>query len=256
MTSRLSLFAVAAVLLFTGCASAGAVESTSEPSETQANDSEPPAVMTTETATLDDALATAEALASDLNSYEDQRAQTTSQVEEATSQALNALENAPSTESVREATRAWREDWDAVHEEVDLLATRYAEVAARTVGYFHHLDAQTANISNADLRAEEQERNDEIHASWRNTAGDATQALRTLRANLNSGDDLYVTMLNASLRSGFDTHVERLRALSEEMQSALASLEAITSEGEALVGSLDASSSESSASNDASSSNE
>ncbi|PEN05791.1 hypothetical protein CRI93_11860 [Longimonas halophila] len=242
--------------MFTGCASAGAVESPSAPSEAQADDPEPPVVMTTEAATLDDALATADALASDLNNYEDQRAQTTNQLEEATSQALNALENAPSTEAVREATRAWREDWDAVREEVDLLATRYAEVAARTVGYFHHLDAQTANISNADLRAEEQERNDEIHESWRSTASEATHALRTLRANLKNGDDLYVTMLNASLRSGFDTHVERLRALGEETHAALESLESITSEGEALVGSLDEPSSDSSASDDAASSNE
>lgn len=204
--------------------------------------------MTMEAETLDDALATADALASDLNAFEDQRTQTTTQAEQATSQALSSLESAPSPQAVREATRAWRANWDGVREEVDMLATRYAEVAARAVGYFHHLDAQTSSITNDELRADELERNDEIRASWRSTSNDALEALRTLRANLNDGDDLYVTMLNASLRSGFDVHVERLRALGEEMQTALQSMEAITEEGEALVGSLEDASSQSAAS--------
>jgi hypothetical protein len=240
MIHRIPLLIAAVALLFSGCASSGAVESTSNEAASSgvAVSSEMTPAMP-ETVTLDDALATADALAGELNAYEEQRAQTMTQVDEASSQALNALENASSADAVREATRTWRQNWNAVREEVNLLATRYAAVSATAVGYFHHLDAQTAQISDDGLRAEEQERNDEIHASWRSTSNDALQALRTLRANLQTGDDLYVTMLNASLRSGFDTHIEHLRSLSEDSKAALEELQAVTEEGESLVGSLE-----------------
>jgi len=195
--------------------------------------------MSVEQPTLDDALAAADELTSDLRAYEDQRSETTTRVDEATSQALGVLENEPSLSEVREATRTWRAHWDTVHEEVNALAMRYAEASATAVGYFHHLDAQTADISNEELRTQEQERNDEIHASWRDTNGDALHALRIIRANLKAGDDLHVTMLNASLRSGFEAHIDRLRALDEDTKEALDALEAITSEGETLVGSID-----------------
>lgn len=220
-------------LLLTGCASAGAVESSNDP---EPEDKSALSAVTTSAATLDDALATANELASDLRAYEEQRTQTTTRIDEATSQALGVLENEPSPEEVRQTTRTWREHWDTVHEEVNALATRYAEASATAVGYFHHLDTQTATISNEELRNEEQERNDEIHTAWRTTSGDALQALRTIRANLKAGDDLHVTMLNASLRSGFDAHVDRLRALGEEMKEALDALEAVTTKGETLVG--------------------
>ena len=233
MHTSIPTLALVLTLLLTGCASAGAVESSNDP-EPEAQAAFP--AVTTDAATLDDALATADELASDLQAYEDQRAQTTARVDEATSQALGALENEPSSEEMRQATRTWREHWNVVHEEVNALAMRYAEASATAVGYFHHLDAQTATISNEELRTEEQERNDEIHASWRTTSGDALQALRTIRANLKAGDDLHVTMLNASLRSGFDVHVDRLRALGNETKEALDALEAVTTEGETLVG--------------------
>lgn len=222
-------------LLLTGCASAGAVESTTEAeSETAPT---PPVVA--DDVTLDDALSTAEALASDLQSYEEQRGAATSQVDQATSRALSVLDDAPSTSEVREATRIWRDDWDAVRNEMDALATRYADASATATGYFHHLDAQTSSIADNELRDEEQEHNDELHASWRTTSGEAVEALRTIRSSLRAGDDLHVTMLNASLRSGFDAHVERLRTLSDTIKEALASLESVTTEGEALVGTID-----------------
>ena len=237
MRTSVPTFALVLTLLLAGCASAGAVESSNDPEPEDESETQTafPAV-TTDAATLDDALATANELASDLQAYEEQRAQTTARVDEATSQALSVLENGPSSEEMRQATRTWRENWNAVQEEVNALAMRYAEASATAVGYFHHLDAQTATISNEELRTEEQERNDEIHASWRTTSGDALQALRIIRANLKAGDDLHVTMLNASLRSGFDVHVDRLRTVGNEMKEALDALEAVTNEGETLVG--------------------
>ena len=45
-------------------------------------------------------------------------------------------------------------------------------------------------------------------------------------------------MLNATLRAGFETDVQRPRTISENTKSALDKRKAITEEGESLVGSL------------------
>jgi hypothetical protein len=52
---------------------------------------------------------------------------------------------------------------------------------------------------------------------------------------LQQGNDLYVTMLNASLRSGFGENVEALQEIDEDASSLLEELQQLTQSGQRLV---------------------
>jgi hypothetical protein len=91
-------------------------------------------------------------------------------------------------------------------------------------------------ISNPDLRTSEREQNASLKQTWQNTTTAATSDIEVLQSHLQQGNDLYIAMLNASLRAGFAKNVEQLQTLSESSLDLLGSLHDLTRTGRSLTG--------------------
>ena len=227
------------VAVFAGCSGTAATSSSSAPTaSTPAADTTQTAASTDSTARTEElraAVRHAERLQRELQAFESHRKATKSAVEAASSTALERLSDDPTASEVRLATSAWRADWMTVQSEMQKLEREFSDVEAAAVRYFNHLERQTSSIADGELRADERERNGRIEHNWTNATVKATAHMEDLRVRVHSGDDLYVAMLNASLRSGFDENLDRLKTLTGESESMLAELQQFTRSGRSLL---------------------
>jgi predicted RNase H-like nuclease (RuvC/YqgF family) len=235
--SKLPFLVLVPALLLTGCAGSGAAPSTEATAETDAADD---SVTTSSPAPstfppLDSAVEFADRLLRELEAFELQRQETRSRIQTATDAALSTVTNTPSAGDLRDATRAWRQDWNAARAAMHDLDRSFADVEAAAVRYFNHLDRQTSRISNDSLRSAERSQNERLNQRWQNAIVRARGNLQGLHHRLQQGNDLYVTMLNASLRSGFGENVEALQEIDEDASSLLEELQQLTQSGQRLV---------------------
>lgn len=241
-------------LVFTGCSSTASTTApdASTTSSTDTVTASPDTTDTTvPTAELETAVGYAEALDQELSDFESQRQATATALESATADAIQTLENNPTTSQLRSATSTWRRQWDDVRSNVRSLWHAFADAESAAEQYFSHLERQTALISNPDLRASEQERNAALEQSWRNASVAATDDFKELYSFLQQGDDLYVTMLNASLRDGFEDNVDSLRNVSDSSMTLLDDLYGLTTSGLSLISKDPSNGSDTAASDDA-----
>ena len=240
--------------VFVGCSSTA---STTAPDESMdsSSDTVTASADTTDTITptseLETAIGFAEALDQEVSDFESQRQATSTALESATEDALQTLENNPTTSQVRSATSTWRRQWNDVRSNVRNLWHAFADAESAAEQYFSHLERQTAMISDPDLRAAEQERNADLEQSWRNASVAAAEDFKNLYSFLQQGDDLYVTMLNASLRDGFEDNIDTLREVSDSSISLLDDLHGLTTSGLSLISKDPSSGSDATASDDA-----
>jgi len=222
-------------LLFAGCA--GSASTTSEPaaSDSDATSAEAATDSTARSPELASAVEFADRLVRRLDAFEAQRQETRSQIQSATESALSTLSNEPAADDLRAATRAWRTDWNAARTEVRALDRAYSDVEAAAVRYFHHLERQTSRISNDSLRSAERSKNERLEMQWQNATVRASGHLTALRHRLRQGNDLYVTMLNASLRSDFGENVDTLQQIDARTTTLLEELRELSKSGQRLV---------------------
>lgn len=236
MLRILSVFSLA-FLVLTGCSSSA---TTSEP-VTSESVAATPADTTTRsgpetTGELKTAIEYAQSLDNALAMYEKRRQEAQTALDGATQEALQTLSNDPTPAQVRQATSTWRQQWNEVQAQTKRLWMALGNVEAAATQYFTHLERQTAMIRDADLRETERNRNKTLQQTWTNAAMTAANNIRDLETHLQAGDDLYIAMLNASLRAGFDENVEQLQDVAETGRTLLGDLHGLTTTGEALMG--------------------
>ena len=224
------------LFVLAGCSGAATTTTDTSTTSAAASPDTTQADASTTTDELRTALAYGAALQEAIDDYEAQRQATRTALDTATQDALQTLQNDPNAEQVRQATSTWRRQWNDVQANTQQLWGDLANAEAAAAQYFNHLERQTAMISDADLRASERERNESLKQDWRNVTATASSDIEALQTRLQQGNDLYITMLNASLRSGFSENIERLQTLSGSGLQLLDDLQGLTATGHTLLG--------------------
>lgn len=236
LTRSLLWAPVACLLVLAGCSSS---ESTTS---SDVSDDGPSAAATMasrapQTDELGTALDYVNALASEIDTYEQRRATVQASLEAATDNVTSKLGNSPSPATVQEVTNTWRSDLNRLAEEVEAMDAAYTRVEVAAERYFNQLNRQSALITQQDLREEERARNDELETAWNSATEQATADINTLRDLLVIGEDYYVTLLNASVRAQSEENLDVIRGMSEDGSTTLTSLADLTEAGRQLVGS-------------------
>ncbi|WP_022835641.1 hypothetical protein [Salisaeta longa] len=233
-----SLFLFLAAGLAVGCSSTGATQTA-----TRADASAPAAAQDTAAtaaparpAALAQAVQYANAFQQQLSTYEAQRQAALEALTNATSTALARLDSVSQPADLRAVTETWRQQWTAAARATEQLGDQFTDVETSGTRYFNQLNRQTARIANPELRASELENNLALQRAWTQQLQQSAADLRDVRLLVNAGNDVFVTLLNASLRPGTTQVKAQVQELQEDAQALLEELYAVTSAGYELVG--------------------
>jgi len=129
----------------------------------------------------------------------------------------------------------WENEWVKVHTKFNDLSQRFQTIKTAAGNYFQELDKITETITNAEIKALEQEKNRQLKEEWNTAYEQAASDLGALDGLINEGDDFEKRLQLALLRAELSDSIVQLQEVSIEAQNLLTELGQLTIEGRKLV---------------------
>ncbi len=185
------------------------------------------------TRTTNSAEKKADALKTNLDSFDKNRMKLSANLVESLEEAGEALQS--ENPDIPEVSKDFEKEWRSIMNRYDKMKKDFNDIGESSEAYFGELNSLSSSINNPELRKSELAANKEVRVKWDKTYQEADIAINKVTKVLEDGNDFHMVLVASSIRQKLEQNVQDLKKMSEQAKVLLGDLQVFSQKGREIV---------------------